>query len=376
MRKPYTLTKVNNIWYYLTYDMNGKRRRFSTGQITKSAAHAHCMDLLRNDALIPNQIKKMTFLDFSEPFWIWETCPIVTDKIERGYRYSQTLCRNNRGSMEKNIIPTFGKYYLSDITPDMVNRWLLGLRHPRKVRGKVYKPLANSTANKMHNMLKDMLEIALRRNLITSNPATGVHKLADNYKVRGCYTVQQARLILSDKDEWNSPLAWLGSYTAALTGMRMGEIRALKREDIKDDHIVIQHSIDRTIGIKSTKTAKTRHVPIPSVLRNELLFWAPENGFIFSLDGGTTPVNPDYLLENLYRRMEDLEIDYKTKRLTFHSWRHFFNTRLIASGVQGEITRAVVGHESEDMTERYLHLTAGDMHVVSKVQEELVRVVG
>ena len=81
-------------------------------------------------------------------------------------------------------------------------------------------------------------------------------------------------------------------------------------------------------------------------------------------------------LDNLYLRMDTLGIPYKARRLCFHSWRHFFNTRLIAGGIQGEITRAVVGHQSEDMTDRYLHLRRSDMEVVARVQEELVKVVG
>jgi integrase len=158
--------------------------------------------------------------------------------------------------------------------------------------------------------------------------------------------------------------------------MRQGEIRALVKEDVKDSHLIVTHSYDRIVGAKSTKADKERQIPIPGKLRDELLRWAPEKGFIFSVDNGVSPVSPDSLLDGLYARLEDLGIDHEKRNLCFHSWRHFFNTRLIASGVQGEITRAIVGHESEDMTERYLHLTASDMEVVARVQNELVKVVG
>ncbi len=43
---------------------------------------------------------------------------------------------------------------------------------------------------------------------------------------------------------------------------------------------------------------------------------------------------------------------------------------------QGEITRAIIGHESEEMTEHYLHLRTGDMEAVMAVQSEIKRVVG
>lgn len=51
----------------------------------------------------------------------------------------------------------------------------------------------------------------------------------------------------------------------------------------------------------------------------------------------------------------------------FHSFRHFFNTRLVANGVNGELVRATVGHESKDMTKHYLHLVPSDLNIVMDV---------
>ncbi|MGH0054588.1 MAG: tyrosine-type recombinase/integrase, partial [Sphaerochaetaceae bacterium] len=85
MRQQYTLTKRNGVWYYLAYDHKGRRHKYSTGQTTRSAAHAHCNKLLVAGALIPDRHDNITFGEFSKPFWVWDTCPIVTDKIARGY---------------------------------------------------------------------------------------------------------------------------------------------------------------------------------------------------------------------------------------------------------------------------------------------------
>ncbi|WP_169310050.1 tyrosine-type recombinase/integrase [Parasphaerochaeta coccoides] len=79
-------------------------------------------------------------------------------------------------------------------------------------------------------------------------------------------------------------------------------------------------------------------------------------------------------MRSLYRKMREIGITEEERQergLSFHSWRHFFNTRLIASGVQRAVTRAVVGHESEKMTEHYLHLQPSDMETVMKVQGEI-----
>lgn len=47
--------------------------------------------------------------------------------------------------------------------------------------------------------------------------------------------------------------------------------------------------------------------------------------------------------------MEACKIDYKRLGLSFHSFSHFFNTKLVASGVDGELARGVIGHASVEI---------------------------
>jgi integrase len=380
MKNTFTLIKRNSIWYYYAYDKTGERRRFSTGQKTKMAAQAYCTELLKKDRLIP-EIKKtdITFLEFSQPFWIWEKCPIVTDKILRGFSYSQTLCKSNRGSMAKNIIPTFGKIKLRDITPSMINTWLLGLQKPRIIKGKEKPGLSNATSNKMLRILKEMLDEAIRQGLIDANPCEMIRRLHEKAHRRDAFSIEEAAKILGDKSAWGNDLAWLASYLSASTGMRQGEIRALTKADFEPDTIHVAHSFDLTVGVKGTKSENARDIPITKDIYDQVMLFCPISGFIFSLTGGVSPVSPDFILNALYARIHSIGIseeERKKRNLTFHSWRHFFNTRLIASGVQGEITRAIIGHEDEKMTEHYLHLKTGDMEAVVAVQNEIRRVVG
>ena len=58
---------------------------------------------------------------------------------------------------------------------------------------------------------------------------------------------------------------------------------------------------------------------------------------------------------------------------SFHCFRHYFNTKLIAAGINPEKVRAIIGHESEAMTERYLHLRASDMQEITEVQKSLLK---
>lgn len=385
MKSAFTLFKRKTakgvVWYYLAYDDAGERRRYSTGQTSKTAARTYCEALSKMGKLIPDaKDRDVTLAEFSAPFWVWGVCPIVTDKIARGGHYSQTLCKNNRKSMVKNVLPMLGKTKLSKLTPAMINTWLLNLQNPREIKGKMKPGLSNSTANKMLRLLKEMLDTAEAQGLIEKNPCLKVKRLTEHPQRRDSFSLAEAILIL-ERTAWGNDMAWLASYLAASTGMREGEIRSLTKASITPDKITVSHSYDRTIGVKGTKSDKDRDIPITGDLYTQIMRFAPisDTGFIFSLTGGVSPVSPDFILNALYTRIYAIGITEEMRRkrnLTFHSWRHFFNTRLIASGVQGEITRAVIGHESEEMTERYLHLRTGDMEAVMAVQDEIRKIVG
>lgn len=364
-----TLKSGKVVWYYHAYDENNKRLTFSTGHTGKSRAQAYVLDLLKQGRLIPDHaLRNTTFEELAKPFWLWGECPYVTDKIRRGGEYSRSLCDSNRKSMEKHILPIFGPKRVTTITMRMVNDWLLALPGAAKI--------SRSTANKMLAILRTMLAEAVHRGIITANPAAAVKPLVEKANARDAFTLEEATRLLSDPDKWGNILSYTASLLCAHTGLRAGEIRALRLQDVHEDHIVVSHSWDETYGMKSTKSGNTRVVPLTPMLHEALMVLAPDGpeGFLFSLDG-KKPMSGRVLTNSLYRKMREIGISEEERQergLSFHSWRHFFNSQLIASGVGGEITRAVVGHESKAMTDHYLHLKAGDLGRVLEVQQDLL----
>ncbi len=78
----------------------------------------------------------------------------------------------------------------------------------------------------------------------------------------------------------------------------------------------------------------------------------------------------------LHKVLEANVIDRRKDGLSFHSFRHFFNTRLVANGVKGELVRATVGHESQDLTKHYLHLVPSDLNTDMDVARQIVNLCG
>lgn len=84
------------------------------------------------------------------------------------------------------------------------------------------------------------------------------------------------------------------NLTASQTGMRLGEVQALRIENIKKDHLIVKHSWDRVNILKSTKTGKERIVPIKDALYYELIDFYKTNScdgpYIFSINKGVSPI--------------------------------------------------------------------------------------
>ena len=61
--------------------------------------------------------------------------------------------------------------------------------------------------------------------------------------------------------------------------------------------------------------------------------------------------------------ISDTEI--KERHLSFHSWRHFYNSKLINSGIPKSIVQSIIGHVNDDsMTEHYTHVSIEEQQIV------------
>ena len=366
-----------SIWYYYYLDENGVRKDRSTGATNKHVAIQVISQRIKEGTFADKKKREITFREFAQPFWNPETCPILQSKIKRGGKLSKQYIKDNKGLLDLHIMPFFEKRIVAKITPSLIENWILDLPVKNKI--------SNKRANDAYNVLNQMLDHAVLQRILPSNPCKEVKRLIATENKRGCFTEKQVNALFSAK--WENEMAYTACLLAATTGMRMGEIRALTVEQIHDDFINVNASWSQVDNRKSTKSGKDRVVPICKDIHDMLFKIAPQkSGLIFTLNG-ETPVDHKFISERLKARMDELNneilkenktakklFDYTNEKepLSFHSFRHFFNTRLVASGIEGEIIRATIGHESEEMTEHYLHLQASDMTAIQKIQNAIM----
>jgi integrase len=161
---------------------------------------------------------------------------------------------------------------------------------------------------------------------------------------------------------------------ASVTGMRLGEILALRRSDLFPDHVYVAGSWGK-LGLQPTKTKRVHDIPLPAFVFQTIVTWWTWEGFVFSFKLGERPANGNRCKDALSAAMEEIGIppeERKRRTLSFHSWRAFANTYMRAAGISGEKVRQLARHASAEMTEHYSAFRLEDFKDVAAAQEQLV----
>lgn len=150
---------------------------------------------------------------------------------------------------------------------------------------------------------------------------------------------------------------------AIFTGMRLGELAALKWSDVDFEQgvILVKQSFSDV-----TKSNKARVVPILNALKGELVTWHKTATSIFvcptktgTMLSKSNRLNKDVLYQTLERAGFESWRDRRGKEhryIRFHDLRHTFASFWMRNG--GDIFRLqkILGHSSPQMTMRYAHL--------------------
>ena len=156
----------------------------------------------------------------------------------------------------------------------------------------------------------------------------------------------------------------LGIFISAVTGMRIGELCALKWSDIDLEKRIITVSrtmqrIKNTSGKTATKIVITppksktsaREIPVPDVLYSYLKAMSIDND-CYVLTGKKLFAEP----RTMQYRFKSILKKIGLPQVNFHSLRHMFATRCVAVGVDVKTLSEILGHSSVELTlNRYVH---------------------
>lgn len=163
------------------------------------------------------------------------------------------------------------------------------------------------------------------------------------------------------------------------TGLRQGEILALRLSDIKDMTVAVTKTLsyvkiyddgpaeshyEYRVTRPKTKNSR-RRVPIPSKLKSDLVELNKirnveklklgelyiENDLLFPSSTGSY-IDGSNLLQSWKRALERINVPYKK----FHSLRHTYATQLLKRGTEITVVSRLLGHASIKTTEIYVHV--------------------
>jgi len=235
-----------------------------------------------------------------------------------------------------HLLPTFGSWPIKDITKAEVQRFL-GQKRKQGFSG--------SSVHGMRTALAKVLQAAVDWNYLEQNSARGI-RLGDRAPVqeRAYLLPEQLSPLLNSLPEPCRTLVVI----AALTGLRIGELLALrwKHIDLIHDVIHVRETVyEGHFGSPKTKSSR-RDVPMSQPVREaflaqrSVLTGADAENLIFASRNGT-PLNP----KNLLRRV--LHPTCRKLGLPVVSWHGFRHTHATLLGEVGESLRtaqAILGH--------------------------------
>ena len=146
---------------------------------------------------------------------------------------------------------------------------------------------------------------------------------------------------------------------AGLTGLRRGELAALRWDDFTNDAVRVDEAVYRgRLGSPKTPRSK-RVVPMPAKAGALIVEWREQarftesRDFVFSIRTNS-PIDLNRSVERVVKPMAER---LGLPRFSWHDFRHAYTTWGRRAGVAAEVMRDQVGHTSVLMTQDvYSHL--------------------
>lgn len=275
--------------------------------------------------------------------------------VEDDRAVKPTTLRNYRCSVETKLIPAFGEMRLRDITPTDLERFRATLT------------VSPRTKNKLLVELYGIFRRAQKVYGLPANPAAQVERLRERRSVDiDVFSPEEVwALVRAAASEQDAAIF----LTAAFTGLRKGELIALRWRDIDFTRSAIRVRASYALGhLTSPKSGKLRAVPLAPDVAAALARLADRGHMTADDDLVFVGDHGGYLDGSALRRRYVKALERAgLRQLRFHDLRHTFGTRVIA---KADIVRVQewMGHADIQTTRRYLHFQprADDARLVAE----------
>lgn len=263
--------------------------------------------------------------------------------------------------LKSYIIPVLGNKPLCDITHEFLetqcNLFLTTC-------GVNQKGLSPKTVSDILSLIRNILQFAAQKGKILSCDARSIHIKRQINETRVLSRTEQEKLcqyLYSEPTGCN-----MGILLCLFTGLRIGELCALRWEDISfSDHTIRVHQTLQRVQDRSNHEQKTRIIittpksacsiriiPIPDTLLVLLKSYQTSNTGYVLTNNDQKFLEPRTMQNHFKKALKKSFVD----PVNYHSLRHTFATRCVELGFDVKSLSEILGHSSITITmNRYVH---------------------
>lgn len=352
--------KEGKVWYVAFWNPERQEydRRRSTGLTGRGDANSQARKWLAEG--VPGHGGD-TLNDYLAGFWA-PGGAYARVKALAGRPLARAYLEASQRCIGKYVLPWLierkkTKLALTEVTPALLERLVIDLHDTLH--------LAPRRVNAIRQAVSVALAEARRLGKLRFNPMQQVLKLKESKPRREILSMEEARAVLSGP--WPDERHRLANLLAASTGLRIGEIRGLRAEAIvrrgEAWELQVRTNWQDGEGLKAPKQDSYGDLPLPPLLAEALTGLASGNpwgnGFVFYGSRREVPVGKRELEQafNAAVRAAGIpEEDRRRRGLTFHSWRHWYDSYLRGKLPDHALQR-LTRHKSERLLDHYSHVT-------------------
>jgi len=215
------------------------------------------------------------------------------------------------------------------------------------------KPKGNNTLLRMKSVLSSIFIYAIDKKILEKNPTLQVKIKAEKNQIERFLSDEERGRLLEACKQSSWDKMHLLIMLAITTGMRKSELSGLRWNDINFDKGLAT--------LHDTKNGSPRLNPIPSFVLEEMKqFRQVGNGLIFY-----SPNDMDRPFD-FRKQWEKMRRDAKIEDFRFHDLRHSAASYLVMDGATLYETGQILGHKSQETTQRYAHLSTNHKAALSE----------
>jgi integrase len=274
-------------------------------------------------------------------FNVTEAGNLLVDHLESLGRKRSTT-GEYRSYIRVHLGPFFGETALDKVSGVQVEAFVAAKRQ----EGKATKSILNYLG-----LLHSIFVFAQRRGLASSNPVASIDKPerpGTTADIRFLTQAQIRQLLRAVPDDSRGPTEQALYLTAAMTGLRQGELLALRWQDIDwtAGRLRVRQSFVRGEFGTPKSRRSTRSVPLADQVAGELdrhfqrTAYQAEDDLVFCHPHTGSPLDRSRLL----KRFQAAARNAGLPRVRFHDLRHTFGTRMAGVGVPLRTLQEWMGH--------------------------------